>query len=165
MILHDSQDMNLIIFLFATLLIVFQQNSLGTFTGQNDVGNPVRTGYALYYAQRDQYIIEGGGANIWANRDEFCFVWRRLKGDFILTTNASFIGKGVEPHRKIGWMVRSSLDDDSPHSSAVLHGDGLTSLQFRKTKAGATEEIASKVKAADVLQLERKGNTYRMSVA
>jgi hypothetical protein len=74
-------------------------------------------------------------------------------------------GKGVEPHRKIGWMIRSSLADDSPHGSAVLHGDGLTSLQFRKTKGAATEESVSKVKAADVLQLERNGNTYRMSVA
>jgi TolB protein len=165
MILHDSQDMNLIIFLFATLLVLLQQNSLGTFADQGDVGNPLRTGQTTYYAPRDQYIIEGGGANIWANRDEFRFVWRRLKGNFILTANAGFIGKGVEPHRKIGWMVRSSLDADSPHTSAVLHGDGLTSLQFRKTKAGNTEEMVSNVKAADVLQLERKGNTYRMSVA
>jgi Tol biopolymer transport system component len=48
---------------------------------------------------------------------------------------------------------------------AVVHGDGLTSLQFRRTKGAATEEIKSKVSDADVLQLERKGSTYRMSVA
>ena len=169
MILHDAPDMNamnrLIIVLFAAALVVYQPTSLGTFTNQGDLGNPLHTGSATYDANKDEYTIEGAGANIWANRDEFHYVWRRLKGDFILTTNAGFAGKGVEPHRKIGWMVRSSLDNDSPHGSAVLHGDGLTSLQFRKTKAGATEEIVSKVKAADVLQLERKGNTYRMSVA
>src|SRR6185503_19396473 len=122
-------------------------------------------GRATYDTINDEYTIEGAGANIWANRDEFHFVWRRLKGNFILTTNAGFAGKGVEPHRKIGWMVRSSLADDSPHSAAVLHGDGLRSLQFRKTKGAPTEEIVSKVKAADVLQLERTGTTYRMSVA
>src|SRR4029079_3197256 len=54
---------------------------------------------------------------------------------------------------------------DSPHAVAVVHGDGLTSLQFRRTKGAATEEIKSKVSGADVLQLERKGNTYRVSVA
>ena len=155
----------LIIFLIAIGLIVFQQTSVGSFADQVDVGDPLRTGRATYDAARDEYTVDGAGANIWANRDEFHFVWRRLKGNFILSTNAGFTGKGVEPHRKIAWMVRSSLSDDSPHSSAVLHGDGLTSLQFRKTKAGATEEIISKVKAADVLQLERKGNTYKMSVA
>src|ERR1044071_5524633 len=127
----------LIIFLIATVLIVYQPTSLGTFADQVDVGSPLHAGHATYDAIKDEYTIEGAGANIWANRDEFHFVWRRLKGNFILTTNAGFVGKGVEPHSKIGWMVRTSLDDDSPHTSAVLHGDGLTSLQFRKTKAGA----------------------------
>jgi TolB protein len=155
----------LIMFLIIVAPILFQQTSVGTFSDNSDVGNPLRAGRLTYDVEKQEYIIEGAGANIWANRDEFHFVWRRLKGNFILTTTAGFAGKGVEPHRKIGWMVRSSLDDDSPHTSAVLHGDGLTSLQFRKIKAGATEEIASKVKAADVLQLERKGNTFKMSVA
>jgi len=155
----------LIMFLIIVAPILFQQTSVGTFSDNSDVGNLLRAGRLTYDVEKQEYIIEGAGANIWANRDEFHFVWRRLKGNFILTTTAGFAGKGVEPHRKIGWMVRSSLDDDSPHTSAVLHGDGLTSLQFRKTKAGATEEIASKVKAADVLQLERKGNTFKMSVA
>jgi TolB protein len=155
----------LIMFLIIVAPILFQQTSVGTFSDNSDVGNPLRAGRLTYDVEKQEYIIEGAGANIWANRDEFHFVWRRLKGNFILTTTAGFAGKGVEPHRKIGWMVRSSLDDDSPHTSAVLHGDGLTSLQFRKTRAGATEEIASKVKAADVLQLERKGNTFKMSVA
>ncbi len=158
--------MNKLIFsVIAAALIVYQPTSLGTFSNQADVGSPLHAGRATFDADKDEYTIEGAGANIWANRDEFHFVWRRLKGNFILTTNAAFPGKGVEPHRKIGWMIRASLDDDSPHASAVLHGDGLTSLQFRKTKAGVTEEVVSKVRAADVLQLERKGNTYRMSAA
>ena len=155
----------LIIFLIAVAPILFQHTQVGTFSDQTGIGNPIRTGHATYDAAKDEYTIEGAGANIWANRDEFHYVWRRLKGNFILTTNAEFIGKGVEPHRKIGWMIRSSLADDSPHGSAVLHGDGLTSLQFRKTKGAPTEESVSKVKAANVLQLERNGNTYRMSVA
>ena len=155
----------LILFSIIIAPILFQQTQVGIFTNQTGVGNPLHAGRAAYDAANDEYTIDGAGANIWANRDEFHFVWRQLKGNFILTTNAAFAGKGVEPHRKIGWMVRSNLNADSPHSSAVLHGDGLTSLQFRKTKGAATEEIVSKVRAADVLQLERKGNTYRMSVA
>ena len=156
-----------LLLLTAFLLTVFPQDpaGIGAFTDNTDVGGAARAGSVTYEVGKQQYMIEGAGANIWANRDEFHFLWRRLKGNFILTTNASFLGKGVEPHRKIGWMVRSSLADDSPHGSAVLHGDGLTSLQFRKTKGGITEELVSKIKAPDVLQLERKGNTYRMSVA
>jgi Tol biopolymer transport system component len=102
---------------------------------------------------------------MWANRDEFHFVWQRLKGNFILTSRVEFAGKGVEPHRKIGWIVRSTLDPNSPHAAVVLHGDGLTSLQFRRTTSGETEEVKFSVKGADVLQLERKGTNYIMSVA
>src|SRR5215510_5565465 len=145
--------------------VVSQQSSLGAFNEQSDIGNPIRTGRTTYDADKQEYTIEGAGTNMWAGRDEFHFVWRRLQGNFILTTNAAFVGKGVEPHRKRGWIVRASLDADSPHAVAVVHGDGLTSLQFRRTKDATTEEMKSEVRAVDVLQLERNGNTYRMSVA
>jgi TolB protein len=46
-----------------------------------------------------------------------------------------------------------------------VHGDGLTALQFRRTRGGATEEVRSTLQAPDVIQLERKGSTYIMSVA
>ncbi|HET6861976.1 MAG TPA: hypothetical protein VFH91_02990, partial [Pyrinomonadaceae bacterium] len=142
-----------------------QEKKLGVFQGRNDVGSPARAGNTVYDAEKQEYVVEGAGSNMWANRDEFQFVWKQLKGDFILTSTAAFIGKGVEQHRKIGWIVRSSMDPDSAQASVVLHGDGLTSLQFRRTKNGTTEELRSKVQGPDVLQLERKGNTYKMSVA
>ena len=47
----------------------------------------------------------------------------------------------------------------------VVHGDGLTSLQFRRTKGAITEESRPAIKGADVLQLERKGTTFTFSSA
>jgi len=129
------------------------------------VGQVKHPGSVTYDASRQEYTVTGSGTNMWLGTDEFHLVWKRLKGNFILSTRAQFIGKGVEPHRKIGWIVRSSLESNSPHVTAVVHGDGLTSLQFRRTNGADTEEKRSAVKAADVLQLERKGNTYTMSVA
>ena len=142
-----------------------QQETLGIFAGHTDVGNPAKAGTAIYDAEKQQYAISGAGANMWLGRDEFHYAWRRLKGNFILTTRAELVGKGVDEHRKIGWNVRSSLDPDSPHVTAVVHGDGLTSLQFRRTKGAITEQVISTLKAADVIQLERKGNVFVMSVA
>jgi Tol biopolymer transport system component len=156
----------LTLLLFLTTAPAFsQKNNLGDFSGQADVGEPSRKGAAAYDPEKQEYLIEGSGTNMWAGRDEFHFVWRRLKGNFILTSRAEFVGKGVEEHRKIGWIVRSTLDPDSPHAVVVLHGDGLTSLQFRKSKGANTEQLKSTVKGADVLQLERKGDSYIMSVA
>src|ERR1044071_4028897 len=151
--------------LFASGSAYCQDSKLGVFEKHDDIGAVRKPGSVTYNPNKQEYVIEGSGTNMWGGQDEFHFVWKRMKGNFILTTKAQFIGKGVEAHRKIGWIVRSSLDPDSPHVNAAVHGDGLTSLQFRRTKAGATEEVKSQLKGADVIELERKGNTYRMSVA
>jgi Tol biopolymer transport system component len=142
-----------------------QTGSIGIFDGQTDIGKVKTAGTGTYDSKSQVYNISGSGTNIWGTHDEFHFVWKKMKGDFILRTNAEFIGKGVEEHRKIGWMVRSSLDTGSKHVSAVVHGVGLTSLQFRRTTGGAMEEKRFDITSPDVIQLERKGNTYIMSVA
>ena len=153
------------VFLFITTQLALAQKSIGVFTGNADVGNPIKKGSVVYDDTEQRYVIEGAGTNMWTNHDEFQFVWQRISGDFIATARASFIGKGVEQHRKIGWIVRSSLDADAPQVSVVLHGDGLTSLQFRKSKGANVEEFRSEITGPDILQLERKGDTYTLAAA
>ncbi|HEY6244099.1 MAG TPA: hypothetical protein VIX17_09145 [Pyrinomonadaceae bacterium] len=155
----------LIVLLCITTQLARAQKPVGIFAGNIDVGDPLKKGSVLYDDTQQRYVIEGAGTNMWTNHDEFQFVWQRISGDFIATSRASFIGKGIEQHRKIGWIVRSSLDADAPQVSVVLHGDGLTSLQFRKSKGANTEEFRSEISGPDILQLERKGDTYRLSVA
>jgi dipeptidyl aminopeptidase/acylaminoacyl peptidase len=138
---------------------------VGIFEAHGDVGAVKIPGSAAYDAAAGEYTVRAAGSNMWAGNDEFHFVWKRLTGDFILQAKAEFLGKGVEPHRKLGLIVRSSLDPGSPHVNVSRHGDGLTSLQFRRTAGAETEEIRSAVHGADVLQLERKGDSYTISVA
>jgi hypothetical protein len=138
---------------------------LGEFESQGSVGAVQTTGSVDYDAVSQTYTIAGSGTNIWGSEDQFHFVWRRLSGDFILSADAAFIGEGVDPHRKLGWMIRTDLDTDSSYVDVALHGDGLTSLQFRRVKGGETEEVVSQVNAPKTLQLERRGKTYVMSVA
>ena len=142
-----------------------QQNSVGIFEGHGDIGEDVLAGSATYNADTREYEITGAGYNIWFDHDEFHYVWKQMEGDFILYTRAQFEGEGVDPHRKVGWMVRSSLDSSSAHINAVVHGDGLTSLQYRQTTGAETEEAKAELTHADVIQLERKGTTYTMRVA
>jgi len=138
---------------------------LGEFDGHGDVGSPKIAGSATYNAVSQEYNLAAGGVNMWAQRDEFHFVWKRMTGDFILQTRVQFLGKGIDPHRKAGLIVRSNQDADAPYVDGVVHGDGLTSLQFRRTKGAITEQKESTVKGADILQLERKGNTFTFSAA
>ncbi len=139
--------------------------ALGQFEDQADIGSIHHSGSCDYDIEQQVYNITGAGANVWADHDDFHFVWRRLSGDFIVTARAELIGEGVNAHRKFGWMARTSLDTDSPNVSTGIHGDGLLALQFRRTEGGQTEEVQAPQTGADVIQLERKGLTYIMSVA
>jgi len=143
------------------------QGSIGAFDAQTDVGR-ARPGSASYDPERQAYVIAGAGQNMWGDHDDFHFVWKRLTGNFILSTRAHFIGKGVEAHRKIGWTIRPSLETNAPHVTAAMHGDGLMSLQFRRTTGATTEEsksVLSLPNADAVIQLERRDGVYIMSVA
>jgi Tol biopolymer transport system component len=142
-----------------------QQPALGVFDGHTDIGAVKKPGSASYNPKSRQYTLSGSGYNIWFDHDECQFLWKRMTGDFILYTKAGLVGKGVDPHRKVGWMVRSTLDSASAHISAARHGDGLIALQYRRNKGANTEEIRSKLADADVIQLERKGTMYTMRVA
>jgi TolB protein len=144
------------------------QSPIGIFDSHTDVGRVRRPGSASYDPQRQAYLVTGSGQNMWNDRDDFQFVWKRLSGNFILSTRARFVGKGVEAHRKIGWTIRPSLESNSAHVTAALHGDGLMSLQFRRATSGITEEAKSldSLPGADaVIQLERRDGVYLMSVA
>jgi Tol biopolymer transport system component len=138
---------------------------IGLFEGRADIGRISEPGSSVYDAERQEYMVGGSGANMWFDRDDFHFLWKRMRGDFILRTRARFLGEGRHPHRKMGWIVRSGLDPHAAYADVAVHGDGLTALQFRRTAGGDTEEVRSAVMAPDVIQLSRKGSTYTMSVA
>jgi TolB protein len=138
---------------------------LGQFDGHADVGMPRLAGSAVYNGASQEYALSAAGTNMWAKRDEFHFAWKRMKGDFILQARVELVGKGVEEHRKLGFIVRRSLDAESPYADVAVHGDGLTSLQYRRAAGADTEQVIAPVTGPDFIQLERKGNTYTLSAA
>ncbi len=144
------------------------QSPVGIFDAHTEVGRVAHSGSLSYDPQRQTYVVAGSGQNMWNDRDDFHFVWKRLTGNFILSTRARFIGAGVEPHRKLGWTIRPSLETNSAHVTAALHGDGLMSLQYRRTTGGMTEEATARDSLPDAdafIQLERRDGVYLMSVA
>jgi len=147
------------------MMSLLHENTLGLFDGQTDIGVVHHPGSCDYDVEQQIYRIASAGANIWGNQDAFHFIWKRVRGNFIVTMRAAFTGAGVNPHRKLGWMARTSLEAGSPNVSTGVHGDGLLSLQFRRAQGEQTDEIKAALTGADIIQLERKGNTYIMSVA
>lgn len=139
--------------------------SAGFFEAFSDIGSPAIKGTSAYDPETETYRISGSGSNIWFGSDKFSFLYRKMKGNFIVQTQFRFLGAGHELHRKTGIMIRSSADSNAALVACTVHGDGLTSLQYRNKPGANIKEIKFKISAPDVLQLEKHGNTYTMSVA
>jgi Tol biopolymer transport system component len=143
----------------------YSQQKYGLFDASIDIGNPLLKGSVVYNENTQEYTIQGAGSNMWANSDQFHFLYKKIKGDFIITATVRFIGKGVDNHRKIGIIARDNLTADSRYADACVHGDDLTSLQYRTTDGAQTEQlIVSSYHPTDI-ELQRTGDTLTFSAA
>src|SRR5713101_359088 len=129
------------------------------------VGKMLHPGSVEYDAGKQTYTIAGSGENMWFGKDAFHFAWKKASGDVTLTTDISFLGKGVNEHRKAVLMIRQSLDANSPYADAALHGSGLTSLQYREEKGAATHEIQANISAPARLRIEKRSAYFSLWLA
>ena len=151
--------------------LALAQNSVGIFENHADVGNPKIAGSTTYNDATQTYTLKGAGYNIWFNRDEFQFAYKKISGDFMLTANFEFAGDTANAvgHRKIGWMIRESADEGAASWNACKHIDGLVVLQWRPFKGmfmrDPEEEFFYAKKGGQVIQLERIGKKVTMRIA
>ena len=153
----------LIILIFACSSLKAQ--NLNTSFSSIAIGNPSLQGNTSYNNELQTFILKGAGENMWFDTDQFWFVFKEIKGDFIFSANVEFVGEGVNPHRKLGLMARSGLDANSAYVDVCVHGDGLTGMQFREQKGENTDEFRSNVSAPQFIQLERKGENYIVRIS
>jgi len=137
----------------------------GVFSGQCDVGTVSRPGTAFFDAARGTYTVGASGANMWFAEDAMHFVWKRASGDGSIAADISFLGTSAQAHRKACLVIRQNLDPGSAYVDVAVHGDGLTSLQFRDAEGATTKEIQSNVASPQRVRLDRIGDTVYLSVA
>jgi TolB protein len=137
----------------------------GTFEGHEDVGMMLHAGSVEFDASKRTYTVAGGGENMWSTKDAFRFAWKKASGDLALAADIAFVGPGKDPHRKACLMIRQDLSADSAYVDVALHGDGLTSLQFRSSKGAATHEVQSKFSGPRRLRIEKRGKYATMFLA
>ncbi len=157
----------LLLLFSATALLLAQPaaSALGVFQNNTDIGTVLHAGSTQYDAERHAYTLTGSGENMWLTSDAFQFAWKQLSNDITLTADIAFPDNSGNPHRKAVLMIRQSLDPDSPYADVTLHGDGLTSLQYRDAKGSATHEIQSNVSAPHRLRIEKRGDFIYVFVA
>ncbi len=152
-------------------IVSFAQKTVGIFDSHEDIGHPKLAGSARYDDATQEYTITGAGSNIWFNRDEFQFVYKKISGNFIVTADFAFTGDtgNAIGHRKIGWMIRESTDEGAASMNACKHIDGLTVLQWRPYRGmfmrDPEEELFYPKQGGQTVQLERKGKEVTMRIA
>ena len=148
-------------FVIASLAFA-QTGSLGIFTDEGSVGKTPLGCKLEHDPAKGEYRITGGGANVWDTSDAFYFVWKKISGDATLTADIQWIGASAVGHRKAMLMVRQSLDPGSTYADAVLHGDGLTSLQFRGMPNENTYQVFTHTDGPARLRIVREGSRFTM---
>ncbi len=134
----------------------------GIFDDHADIGAVLHPGAADYDDATRTYIVVGSGENMWRTEDAFHYVWKEVRGDVALTADVSFPEAGRDPHRKACLVIRQSLEAGAAYADAALHGDGLTSLQFRHSAEAITQEVQANVSAPARLRLEKRGAYVRL---
>jgi TolB protein len=138
---------------------------IGAFEDHSDVGVTPKSGSASYDSKSREYSVTGGGANIWGTADAFHFVWKRVTGDVTLTARVALQGTEGNEHRKAGLMIRQGLGPGDAYADAVVHGNGLTSLQYRETAGAQTLEVRARNTTPRFLRLVRQGNRFTLFAA
>jgi TolB protein len=136
---------------------------VGQFSDHADIGEVALPGDVD--VTEGTYRITGGGANIWGEADAFHYAWTQRSGDLHIAADISFEGEGGDPHRKAGVMIRQNATAGSPYADAMVHGDGLVSLQYREVQDGPTRQIVSAETHSSRVRLEREGDFVYFSVA
>jgi Tol biopolymer transport system component len=137
--------------------------TVGIFANHADIGETATPGGVTHDAGR--YRMTASGANIWGEKDAFRFAWVQRSGDLHIAADIAWEGKGKDPHRKAGLMMRQNRTPGSPYADVMVHGDGMVSLQYRDVQDGPTRQIVSAVWHPRRVSLEREGNFVYFSVA
>ena len=67
----------LLLFIFCLLSLTDTAQSIGEFSDAKDIGNPKKTGLSRYDAGTQTYYMKGAGYNVWFNRDEFQYLYKK----------------------------------------------------------------------------------------
>lgn len=142
-----------------------ENTPIGVFEGQSEVGAALVPGSSSYNNATKQYTITSAGYNVWYQRDEFRYVWKKLSGDVSLAADVNFPDTAGYFDRKAILIIRQSLDDDSKEAMVALHGGGLIHLAYRPGNGQSMKEVRVDKRGALRIGIEKRGDVYAIFVS
>lgn len=128
----------------------------------SDIGGSLKGGQKI---DQDNWIIYGGGNDIWSESDQFRYTYTTINGDFSCTVNVSDL-QSNHSYAKAGIMARNNLDDNSAHALINVFPYGNTEFSFRLKNGELMSHFpGNSVEFPNVkLKLERKENNFTGSI-
>ncbi len=152
-----------------------ENKSIGIFAGQSDVGAALVTGSSKYNTATKKYTVVSAGYNVWYQRDEFRYLWKKMSGDISLATTIDFPDTAGYDDRKGFVVIRQDLDDDSKEVMVAIHGGGLMHLAWRSEKGKMMQETRVNHRGKGLpdlvtghvsrIGIEKHGNSFSLFVS
>lgn len=141
-----------------------QQNSLGSFDYQGDLGNQIIKGSSVYNKTDQTYQLFGTGNTV---NEQIHYLCNKIKGDFIISATVNFSNKSNNSKREAGIIATEKLDTNSRFISCNVF-DSIPLPAAMKFKLNPNDNInelkISSYKPTEIY-LERNGNKFIFSVA
>jgi phosphatidylserine/phosphatidylglycerophosphate/cardiolipin synthase-like enzyme len=126
-----------------------------------DIGAVAADGAACFDASAGRFTVDGSGADIWGNADEFRFVYRPLTGDGAIQARVASL-ENVDAWVKSGVMMRETLAANSRHAMMVVSAGKGLAFQRRASTGGLSVHAGGGAGTAPRwMRLERAGDTFR----
>jgi hypothetical protein len=116
---------------------------VGVFNYNQDIGNPAGYGFTMDLGvgmepglgDSREYLLTGGGNDVWGNWDQFHFAYNIMSGDVRMSADFDRVAY-ADYWTKYGVMIRASLDGDSVHYSVNGRRDEDWVGPSRRTSTG-----------------------------
>ena len=105
-------------------------------------GFPVSQG-SMVEAPAGTYTVRGAGSDIWADHDEFHFVYKEITGEASIIAKVESLENdagdpNTDPMAKAGIIIRNTLKGNSTYGSMLLSKENGVRNQYRTSTGGDT---------------------------
>src|SRR5436190_19764994 len=105
-----------------------------------DIGGPGQVGSTTFDPANSNWVVKGGGGDIWGTADQFHYAYMPVTGDLIVTAHVVSLtdnagGNTMDQWSKAGVMVRDCVAAGAMYSCEEFTGNNGTTHQYRTTTA------------------------------
>jgi hypothetical protein len=130
---------------------------------KGDIGSPKPEGSSVQ--RGDEWIVTGGGADIFGPSDQFHFVSYSASGNCTLSAKIVSVGDATsQDWAKAALMIRADESVGAPHASVAVSRGGTIAFLTRNTPGGETRsEKIPKMTLPIFVRIVRTGNDFSSS--